>query len=103
MNGITGGERISRPVNDFHVLREVLKRLSQSGYNVDLRRWIHEQLAMVPDNSPATIREGLEAIETYVEFYMPREISSPSNGEEGVRDAHDALAKFRAAMATLKK
>jgi hypothetical protein len=43
------------------------------------------------------LREALNAIEPYVEFYMKREIESPSNGEEGVREAREALRKFRAA------
>ena len=44
------------------------------------------------------LREALKVIAPYVEFYMKREIESPSNGEEGVRDAREALGKFRAAL-----
>lgn len=47
----------------------------------------------------AAMRDSLIGVESTVEFYLKREIESPSNHQEFAREAQEKLDKFRAALA----
>jgi formate dehydrogenase maturation protein FdhE len=44
------------------------------------------------------LRGRMEAVAPTVEFYLKREIESPSNHQEFAREAAEKLARFRAAL-----
>jgi hypothetical protein len=46
----------------------------------------------------ADLRGRMEAVAPIVEFYLKREIESPSNHQEFAREAAEKLARFRAAL-----
>lgn len=49
------------------------------------------------------VRKALEDVVPIVEFYLKREIESPSNHQEFAREADEKLRRFRAAIEALRR